>query len=64
MSTSIAPPIGSLMYGYLGYRKTMDNGMIGLFTISVIYFIFNCGIDFNKNDKKFRDFIKNGKVNE
>ena len=52
------------MYGYLGYRKTMDNGMIGLFTISVIYFVFNCGIDFNKNDKKFRDFIKNGKINE
>jgi hypothetical protein len=50
LSSLIGPIFGAVLYKFMGYRKTLDIWMISLFTISIFYAIFNCGINVFKNN--------------
>jgi len=46
----ISPLIGSKLYDHVGMRRAFDCTSVFNMTIAVIFFVFNCGFNFKKDN--------------
>ena len=54
ISALISPIIGGILFDAYGYNTTLDVCMVFVFIVSIIYFVFNCGLNVFTNQKKFQ----------
>jgi len=53
ISCLVSPFIGSAVFEVYKYKTTMDINMLVMFGFSLIYLIFNCGLDFRCEHRTF-----------
>ena len=57
-SALLSPIFGGVMYDNYGYKTTLNVCMIFMFSLSFIYFSFNCGFNIFSKQRKFDEKIK------